>query len=167
LVNRDYRTLARATEGLEVDIEVCAASSMPAQLASTMFPEEHSASFVVKSHSLRELRDLYRGADVVVVPLLPKAGGGVTVIAEAMSTGAAVIATDSNDDISYLGQLGLIEVVPPADAEALRHAIVALVDDPDRRGQLGAKARDFVVRHMSNEVGARRLSDAMGAPHVA
>lgn len=40
-------------------------------------------------------------------------------------------------------------VVPPGDGHAFYQAIVALADDPDRRCELGAAAREYAVAHLS------------------
>jgi hypothetical protein len=161
LVHRDYRALAAAVEGLPVDVEICAAASMPVDPGDTLFPPDGTASLTVEAHSLRGLRDLYRRASLVVVPLTPDAFGGFTVISEALACGVPVVATASNDGIREMGETGLIVTVPPGDAVALRAAIVGLLEDPARRARLGAAGRAYAVEHLSNDEGARQVSSAV------
>lgn len=134
---------------------------MPVDPDDTLFPPGGSASLRVEAHSLRGLRDLYRKATLVVVPLVGDTFGGFSVICEAMSSGVPVVATASNDGIRELGDAGLIVTVPPRDAAALRAAIVGLLDDPARRERLARAGRAFAVEHLSNEEGARHLAHAI------
>jgi glycosyltransferase involved in cell wall biosynthesis len=163
LVHRDYRTLAAAVEGLAVDVEICAAASMPVDAGDTLFPKGGTATLTVEAHSLRGLRDLYRRADLVVVPLTPGAFGGFTVISEAMACGVPVIATASNGGVREMGEEGLILTVPPSDAAALRGAITGLLEDPSRRQALADAGRVFASEQLSNERGARLIASAIAA----
>jgi glycosyltransferase involved in cell wall biosynthesis len=93
-----------------------------------------------------DLRNLYAGSDVVVVPSVPTRDflepWGL-VVNEAFHQGVPVIATDAVGAAAG----GLVRhertglVVPAGDAEALRRALRRLEDDPALRAQLGAAGR--------------------------
>lgn len=74
--------------------------------------------------------------DVVVIPSLSEAAG-LTAI-EALSLGVAVVATRVGGlpDVIVDGETGLL--VPPADPEALAHAVEALLRDPVRGREMAA-----------------------------
>ena len=93
-----------------------------------------------------DLRNLYAGSDVVVVPSIPTRDflepWGL-VVNEAFHQGVPVIATDAVGAAAG----GLVRhertglVVPAGDAEALRGALRRLQDDPALRAKLGAAGR--------------------------
>lgn len=79
---------------------------------------------------------------------------------EAMATGLPVVTTicGSNDEA----------VVPPNvrvpdDAEALAHALAAMLADPARRAAVGAANRRHVVTHHDLRVQSRRMGDVFAA----
>ncbi|MHB8769760.1 MAG: glycosyltransferase family 4 protein [Syntrophales bacterium] len=79
-----------------------------------------------------EFARLYARATIAVVPSLYE-GFGMPA-GEAMACGVPVISTSGGALPEVVGDAGVL--VPPADAEALRRAIIALLDDPSRREQL-------------------------------
>ncbi len=79
-----------------------------------------------------EFARLYARATIAVIPSLYE-GFGMPA-GEAMACGVPVISTTGGALPEVVGDAGVL--VPPADTEALRRAIVALLDDPVRRGQL-------------------------------
>lgn len=85
----------------------------------------------------------YHSMDVFVAPNLGGESFGI-VLAEAMSAGAPIIASDIDAFRRVLldGRAGVL--VPTGDAEALAAAAGALLDDPARRKQLSAEARSAV-----------------------
>lgn len=82
-----------------------------------------------------ELPDTYRSSDVFVLPSISGEGFGL-VVAEAMSSGLAVIATRCGgiSDLVQNGQSGLL--VDPDDIDSLAHAIKLIADDGALRGRL-------------------------------
>jgi len=80
-----------------------------------------------------EFARYYAEATMAVIPSLYE-GFGMPA-GEAMACGVPVISTSGGALPEVVGDAGVI--VPPADAEALRQAIVALLDDPERRTRLG------------------------------
>jgi glycosyltransferase involved in cell wall biosynthesis len=101
---------------------------------------------VASNRTATEMRNLYAGSDVVVVPSVPTRDflepWGL-VVNEAFHQGVPVIATDAVGAAAG----GLVRhehtglVVPAGDVEALRAAIERLREDPALRHRLGAAAR--------------------------
>ena len=84
-----------------------------------------------------EMAEQYARATICVTPSLYE-GFGLPA-AEAMSCGAPVVVTDGGSLPEVVGDAGV--VVPKGDSAALARAIAALLDDPARRADLGAAAR--------------------------
>jgi glycosyltransferase involved in cell wall biosynthesis len=86
-----------------------------------------------------EVERLLARAAVVVLPSHRE--GLPMVLLEAMARGRAVVATPVGGIPSLVegGVTGLL--VPPGDADSLRHAIERLLADPDLRRRLGEAAR--------------------------
>jgi glycosyltransferase involved in cell wall biosynthesis len=153
---RDYRTLIRAIENVDVTADLAVGSSVlhPSGDADAMFgPMMRDAvngmsSSRVRIHqqvSHRELRRLYAQARFVVVPLRDvDFDAGVTTITEAMAMGKAVIVsrTRGQTDVIRDGETGLY--VPPGDPAALRAAIQHLLDHPSEADRMGRAGRAVV-----------------------
>ena len=183
---RDYPTLFRAIDGLDVEVVVAAAShwSRRDNSAEWAIPPPNVR---IGSFDYRELRDLYARAALVVVPLRDvDFQAGVTTILEAMAMGKAVVVTRTRgqtdmvvdrrvvarSDPARPSPAGLLRTladrqgesvdcnglyVPPGDPQALRSAIVDLLDHPAERRQLGAAGRRAVERLMTVDHFARRI----------
>ncbi len=81
-------------------------------------------------------------------------------IGEAMACGVPCVVTDVGDSALLVGDTGI--VVPPGDPAALAAAWSALLDlSPHRQGELGAAARERMIRHYSVEALARSTERAM------
>jgi len=87
--------------------------------------------------SNEEVAEQYARATICVTPSLYE-GFGLPA-AEAMSCGAPVVVTDGGALPEVVGDAGV--VVPRGDSAALARAIAALLEDPARRADLGAAAR--------------------------
>jgi glycosyltransferase involved in cell wall biosynthesis len=114
--------------------------------------------------SLTELRNLYARSRFVVVPLLPSdSDNGVTVILEAMAMGKPVICsrTRGQVDIIQEGVTGLY--VPVGNPAALREAMLALWNDPQRAQEMGRRARAYVEAHHTLEMFTTRVRSAVEA----
>lgn len=112
-----------------------------------------------------ELPDLYRDADIVVVPSVVDAAGDrdglPNVVLEAMATGCAVIASDVAAIPAAItsGVTGVL--VPPGDPAALAAAIAALADDPEERMRVGKAARAEVERRFALDRCTDELCDLL------
>ena len=84
-----------------------------------------------------EMRGAFSAA-TVVVHASPRETFGRTV-AEAMACGAAVVAVGAGSLNEVLGDAGVL--VPAAEAEAFAGAVSRLLDAPETRAELGARAR--------------------------
>jgi glycosyltransferase involved in cell wall biosynthesis len=102
-----------------------------------------------------ELRDLYARAAVVLMPSRYEGLGLVAL--EAMAAGAAVVAYDVTGLCDAVGDAGAL--VPPGDNSAMAAAAVALLDDPVRRLELAARAREQVAGRNSWAVAAGRVDE--------
>jgi glycosyltransferase involved in cell wall biosynthesis len=84
--------------------------------------------------------------------------GFPNVIGEAMSCGVPCVVTNVSDLADIVGDTGV--VVPPRDAEALAAAWNQLLQlGPERRRELGARARDRVGTHYSLDLVVRQYEE--------
>ena len=98
----------------------------------------------------------YQNADIVLFPTLMEEGFGYTAI-EAMACGRPVIWSEQPAIREATGGIGL--PVPPDDADALRHAIWKLVENPALRLQMGEEGRRFVEARYGWESVWRRYEE--------
>ena len=109
---------------------------------------------VVQFAGFREDLDGYIGCFDLFVHPASAEGLGVAVL-KAAAAGVAVVGCDAGglrESVMH-GETGLL--VPAEDAAALRTAIVALMNDNERRGSFGAAGR----RRMQNEFSIARMAD--------
>jgi glycosyltransferase involved in cell wall biosynthesis len=143
LEERDYGTLIEAAAGLPVDVVIGAAS--PWSHHKFGHPETMPDNVRVGVYSHLQMRQLYRGARFVVVPLQPTMRTcGVTVILESWSMRKAVIATRTIGQLAYTHEGKDVRLVPPRDVSAMRGAIRDLLDRPDEAARLGAAGRQRI-----------------------
>jgi phosphatidylinositol alpha-mannosyltransferase len=103
-----------------------------------------------------ELQARMRGAAVFCAPSLGGESFGV-VLLEAMAAGAPVVASDI-DGYRNVARPGVEAVlVPPGDPVALRDALRALLDDPQRRAVLAARGRARAEEFSMARLAARYL----------
>lgn len=145
---RDYPTLMKAVDGLDVDVVIAAASSWSKRADSTA-GQTIPTNVTVKRFSQYELRQLYADSQFVVMPLYDvNFQAGVTAILEAMAMERAVICsrTPGQTDIIVDRETGLY--VPPDDPQALRAAIERLLNQPEEAERMGKAGRDKVKREL-------------------
>lgn len=104
------------------------------------------------------LAEHLQAADVVAIPTrdMPASRGQTPAkLFDAMCMARPIVATALNDVPEILDGCGL--AVPPDDPDALAAALEAL-DAPERRGALGAAARERLVERYSFRAGRRTLA---------
>ena len=146
---RDYPTLIKAIEGIDVNLTIAAASPWSRRPDETK-NRELPPNVTVASHTYAELRQLHARALFVVVPLHDvEFQAGSLVMYEAMAMGKAVIAskTVGQGDILEDNVTGLY--VPPGDPGALRRAICRLLEHPQENEEMGRNARRVVEMGMN------------------
>ena len=104
------------------------------------------------------LRSLYAEADVFVYPSLYETFGHPPL--QAMGQGTPVVASDCSSIPEVLGDAALL--FPPRGAEALHHALRAVIDDGRLRDQLVARGHAR-ARHYSWDKTASGVLDAYAA----
>lgn len=145
LEQRDYITLAAATQDLDVDVKICAASCA-ANAAGSGFPEVLPANMEARFYPWGEFRQLYRDADLVVVPLMDHSySAGTTVALEAMACRKPVILTCTSGANQEFCDQGVVMGVPVGDVVSLRQAIVALLDNPQEAAALAKRGHEKVL----------------------
>jgi glycosyltransferase involved in cell wall biosynthesis len=155
---RDYETLVEAVRGLDVDVVVAAASPWSRRDDSSAGIDLPANVSVVRLDQYH-LRDLYREARFVVVPLVESDfQAGITTILEAMSMSLAVVCsrTAGQTDTLVDGETGVY--VPPRDPAALRRAIERLLADPADADRLGRNGQRWVRENADIGVYARHLA---------
>ncbi|MES2991627.1 MAG: glycosyltransferase [Pseudomonadota bacterium] len=158
LEQRDYKTLAAATADMNVDVKISGFSEDAAVLSKT-FPSTMPSNMSRRFYSWRDLVQLYRDADVVVVSVHEnKYAAGVQSLMEGMACGRPIVATSTTGLKTYLDESSVLSV-PPGDAAAMRNAIVRTLDDPvtanlrARRGLALSGERHGIERYV-NEIAA-------------
>lgn len=154
---RDFELLLKACEPLSFPVII--RTDLPIILS------EHPTGPVKVINnwlSYRELRDLYKKARLVALPLRPADNpGGITTLFEAMAMAKPIVCSDTGAtrDIIVEGKNGLL--VPPGDAEAMRAAISWLLSHPNEAADLGRSARAYIEQEFSERRRAERMASAM------
>jgi glycosyltransferase involved in cell wall biosynthesis len=146
--HRDYTTLLQAfPETAQLFI---ADHSFHSPKARRLEPETWPANVERRALGPIDLRLMYARSCVVVVPVIDTPFPfGVTTLLEAMSTGKAVVATETDGlrGIVEDGRTGIL--VPAGDVYRLRAAIEGLLIDTDKRRRLGEQARQAAIERFS------------------
>lgn len=148
--NRDYDTLLSA--GIEAPLTMVTRRNLkiPAGVEVTQL----RGSLHNSDLDDRGLRELYRRAGVVVVPLhdvFQPSGQSVTL--QAMACGAPVVLTQTRGLWKHemLRTNETCMLVPPGDPGAIRTAAAGFLDNRNTAEQIGHAARDAVLAHASLE----------------
>jgi glycosyltransferase involved in cell wall biosynthesis len=148
---RDYKTLARAVDGTDVEVKV---SGRKFNLSGIDMPQNMETTGWL---AYRELQNYLYHSQFYVVPLQPIAfAGGDSSLLHAMSFGKAVVATRAPSTETYVkhGETGLL--VEPGDAEGMRQAILHLWRNPDEVSRMGKAARQkFEQNHTITKLAER------------
>lgn len=108
----------------------------------------------VNGISTQEMVRYYAEAAICVVPSVYE-GFGLPA-GEAMSCGVPLISTDGGALPEIVGDAGVI--VPAKNVDALVEAIDALLQDPERREELGAQGRARIEQHFCWQVCAEQMT---------
>jgi glycosyltransferase involved in cell wall biosynthesis len=109
----------------------------------------------VSGISTRDMVRHYADAAIAIVPSVYE-GFGLPA-GEAMACGVPVISTDGGALPEVVGDAGVI--VPARNADALALAIDELLQDPQRRKQLGASGRERILEQFCWHVCARQMTN--------
>lgn len=138
--SRDYATLLQAD--ISAPIRILSGLQLPAVPGRDV--EQISGSFHGIAITDPVLRDIYRRAAVVAVPLLDVLQPtGYSVTLQAMACAKPVVLTDIRglwDREAFVSGENCI-LVPPGDPVALEKAVARLLNDPGLRQRMGAAAR--------------------------
>lgn len=151
LEQRDYATLAKATETMNVDVRVSAASPNAHALSDT-FPKPLPENMTIKHYDWRELRQLYRDSDVFVISLKNhNYQAGLTTLFEALACCRPVVMTKTAGLVEQFARSGFLTAVPPSDPAALRAAILHLLEHPELAREQARRGYDAVLQKHTSE----------------
>lgn len=104
-----------------------------------------------------ELVDHLHGCEVFVFPSVARSEAFGIAILEAHACGKPAVATRLGTGVEFVNLDGVTGLnVAPRDARALADAVNSLLDDPERRRQMGETARERVQLEFRADVVARR-----------
>jgi hypothetical protein len=147
---RDYRTLAAATEDLNVDVKICAFSRNAIARKKT-FPEIIPPNMSHGFYDWCELVQLYRDSDLVVITMFENNyQAGLTTMFEAMACRRPVVITRSSGIIGELINMGLVTGVNTGDYNGLKKTIVKLLNDPQKTEIQAQRGYEFVLKQFNN-----------------
>jgi glycosyltransferase involved in cell wall biosynthesis len=148
---------AAAALGDSVELDIATSSASKVDLPPGVKVRVHRD---VTPNSAR-MSDLYRRADIFVLPT--RGDSNSLVIAEAMASGLPVVAATVGaipDMVSH-GYSGLL--VPPSRPDRLARALLELVDDPQKRRDMGSAGRRMAEIEHDTKANCQRIFDLMRA----
>ena len=159
---RDFETLARAARRLSCPVRILTARTLPADLPANVTVTR--GSWHEQNLSDAALRDLYRRAACVVVPLIESyQPSGQSVALQAMACGCAVVLTRTRGLWSErMMRDGVVaHLVPPGDADALAETVGRVLGNRAAAEDLGRTAHETVCREASCRVFADRMETVL------
>lgn len=100
---------------------------------------------------------LLREAAIFALP--SHAEGQAMALLEAMANGLAIVTTPVGAHLEAVSDGRSALIVPPGDVASLERAVAALLDDTERRVELGRAARRTFTERFSIDTYARQLAD--------
>ena len=162
---RDYPTLLAALDGTGVPVTIVASSPWSKRAdrtANRTIPENVTIRRNLSSGALREL---YRTAAVVVLPLVNvDFPAGITALLEAQACGRPVVASASAGLVDVF-EPGSVVVVPCNDPVALRTAVLQLIERPGEAALLAERAREAVLRDRTLARWVSRIAESCAEVH--
>jgi glycosyltransferase involved in cell wall biosynthesis len=151
---RNYPLLFEAVRNLDVEVIVKASSTWMATARQQVTSVPPNVTLLSKHLSYPELRELYAGASLVVLPLhdTPQAAG-ITTILEAMAMGKCVVATRSKGLPDALID-GVTGAITEPTSSKLSQTIENLLSRPDWMKHLAMNSYHFVRQEASLEAHA-------------
>jgi glycosyltransferase involved in cell wall biosynthesis len=157
---RDYPTLFDALDGTGVPVTVVASSPWSKRADQTAARQIPANVTLRKGLSSVELRELYRNAAVVVVPLMNVDWpAGVTSLFEAQACGRPVVISASEGILDSIDP-GAAMTVPCGDASALRAAVLRLIGNPAEAAALGRAGRESALRERTLDQFVARIGES-------
>ena len=178
-LGRDYPALLKAAEGLDVEVKIAARSLWSKSKPDLPVTIPSNVVVTRQFYTYAELRQLYAGAALVVVPLHETPyQHGITAVAEAMAMALPIVVTRtagmgdvvidrrkvlrSNPSLGTRGMFAQMLApgrpdlqhtngfyVGVGDVEALRRSILYLLQERDLAASLGAQAQRFAREILS------------------
>jgi glycosyltransferase involved in cell wall biosynthesis len=145
LEKRDYVTLAEATKDMDIDVRVDAWSPDARRMAKS-FPAQTPANMTYVTNTHTELVQLYRDADVFVLPMFPNRYSGITSLVEAYACDRPIVASRTIGLADYLTPPDGVTTVEPSDPAAMRAAILRLLEHPDEARAQARRGYESVER---------------------
>jgi glycosyltransferase involved in cell wall biosynthesis len=152
LEQRDYQTLAIATQNLDADVKICAVSPNASNKTKVTFPTVMPANMTSRHYPWADFLQLYRDADVVVISLLQNHySAGLTTLVEALACRRPVVMTRTPGLGETLINMGVAIGVEPGDAAGMEKAIAHLLADPEVAAAQAQRGYDLVQQKYTSE----------------
>jgi glycosyltransferase involved in cell wall biosynthesis len=152
LEQRDYQTLAIATQNLDADVKICAVSPNASSKTKVTFPTVMPANMTSRHYPWADFLQLYRDADVVVISLLQNHySAGLTTLIEALACRRPVVMTRTPGLGATLIDMGVAIGVEPGDAAGMEKAIVHLLANPDVAAAQAQRGYELVQQQYTSE----------------
>jgi len=154
---RDYPTLIEAAKHLKTTVILVTSHTLPSPSPANV---RHIHGTYADGVSDTHLRDLYRGAACVVVPLVETVQpSGQSVTLQAMACGRPVVLSKTQGIWSQttVRDGETLVLTPPGSVSHLATAIQRVLDTPDWAKQLGLNAREAVLKNATTLTFANRL----------
>lgn len=157
---RDYGTFLEAVSEIDCEVRIVCGGRAYGRRTSGGLRVSSDRIKVISNIPSTSMRDVYRNAALVVVPLAEGRddAAGSTVLLEAMSAAKCVVVSSSPGIKPYIATNDIAVFVPPGRADLLRDAIVQLLQNSEERELRGGKARAFVRDNCDVTHYARRLA---------
>jgi glycosyltransferase involved in cell wall biosynthesis len=156
--HRDWETLVRAAPAIGAPVRILTRHEPPGELPPGLSWEP--ADWYTQPRSDAEIRELYRAAAAVVVPVrdVPQPSGqSVTLQAMACARPVVLSRTRGLWAPETLRDGENVLLAAPGDAGDLARSVRSLLDDPGRAQAIGAAARAGVLATATVEAYAERL----------
>jgi glycosyltransferase involved in cell wall biosynthesis len=160
--NRDFETLLDALSGIQYPAIVVAPGD------ARLRPDIPDHVAIYRDLPTEEFQRLLLGASIVAVALKhAEVSSGQVVLNRAMRSGKAVVITATAGIDEYVEDGHDAILVAPGDVRDLRAKLSHLIDDPQRRQELGHAARRTYETTFNSRVFARALYEQLQALSTA